>query len=443
MLLVVVRPVCQGCTRLPWKRLFRVLAFVLIFTLVQILESVEGSIVKLNLGGSTKTSKEGGPSTDLSVTTSEGQTLSHAEICATDHSRIEFLQFLWNTNPFEPRTCCMKVSDSPDPLAEGMKCMWVSHCEEYLGKESVADVIDANFQSKGVFIGLMGSYCRCPPGWAVMRSDSGCCPAEAAPVLSFDRPNLGERPGSVVGSVFGTGGGTGTSHSGIETDIASEGGGRQGGTSADAGAGGGSGEPPTDVDPSFLQVSGFGPDFADIVTSLPSPSLKCNAICLDEQVALPACGSAADRKDSNSSPNGVQKEPANEINGMSFDSAYEEDRTSNIVRGICAQQRGAPETSYGNMVPPRSVASRALRAKRWADGPNDAMQSLEALLDDAGARMVEKTEDVLLCQQNSAMVSQITKQQDRGCGLCAALVDQSASVVDRGLIEERVGQASS
>lgn len=72
----------------------------------------------------------------------------------------------------------MQSSVSPDPVAGDLQCMWVSKCEEYVDSPPVSSNLDAIFESREVFIGLRTSHCRCPEGWAVMRSDSGCCPSD-------------------------------------------------------------------------------------------------------------------------------------------------------------------------------------------------------------------------------------------------------------------------
>lgn len=307
------------------------------------------------------------------VEMSSGQRLTQAEICATDHSRKEFLQFLWDHNPFEPRTCCVQASHSPDDVLGDLKCMWVSNCEDHIGQAPKSSSLDARFQSRDVFIGLKASHCRCPDGWAVMRSDSGCCVSD-----------------HVVHSTSAT-------------------------TSARAS---------NRAVPSFVRtVSTDGSQF------------DCNPVCLDTAVARPACGPA-------SSIRGTAEDPLQAV----FEAAYQADRASALTQGICAQQRGvftsdesAGSSSSGGFLRSSQSAVRDHKALQNFGGVDSsstdgAVQTLSALLDDAGTRMVQTTEDILLCEQNSAVLADVTRQPDRGCGMCMALTDQTRGSVDRSLL---------
>eukprot|EP00750_Incisomonas_marina_P033742 INCI9944.1.p1 GENE.INCI9944.1~~INCI9944.1.p1 ORF type:complete len:1064 (-),score=136.31 INCI9944.1:251-3442(-) len=302
------------------------------------------------------------------VEMSSGQRLTQAEICATDHSRKDFLQFLWDHNPFEPRTCCVQASHSPEDVLGDLKCMWVSTCEDHIGQPPKASSLDARFQSRDVFIGLKTSHCRCPDGWAVMRSDSGCCVSDP-----------------IVHSTFSTAS-TRASNRAV---------------------------------PSFLRaVSTDGSQF------------DCNPVCLDTAVARPACGPA-------SSIRGTAEDPLQAI----FEAAYQADRASALTQGICAQQRGvftsdtsAGPSGAGFLRSQSAVRDHNALQKFGVDNTDGAVQTLSALLDDAGTRMVQTTEDILLCEQNSAVLAEITRQPDRGCGMCMALTDQTRGSVDRSLL---------
>jgi len=290
---------------------------------------------------------------DMVVWTSAGQRLTHSEICATDSSRKEFLQYLWDTNPFESRTCCMRVSNSPNLPAENLQCMWVNHCEQHLDPDSKQKrSLDSRFLSQDVFIGLRSSRCSCPEGWAVMRDDSGCCHADL--------------------------------HS-VESSIPSV--------------------------PKFLQA-----------VATDASQFACNPVCLDAAISKPACGPA-------STTHLLTDGPA----ALAFEAAYEEDRASILSQGICAQQQGIATDTEENAGATSTIRSQSILRSRKSLR-RGAMQTLSALLDDAGARMVQTTEDTLLCNQNSAMLASVTKQADRGCGMCAALADQVESDVDRGML---------
>jgi hypothetical protein len=76
-------------------------SLVLLMSLQQALLPTAASVANVEVGAAAN--NESG----VVITTSEGQHLTLEEVCATDQSREEFLQYLVDHNPMHERTCCM------------------------------------------------------------------------------------------------------------------------------------------------------------------------------------------------------------------------------------------------------------------------------------------------------------------------------------------------
>jgi hypothetical protein len=78
--------------------------------------------------------------------------------------------------------------------------------------------------------------------------------------------------------------------------------------------------------------------------------------------------------------------------------------TPRDVRHTRAYAGGLPSSSEERQQLPQSLRSQSsLRSRRGLG--RDSTQTLSAILDEAGVRLLERTEDLLLCQQNSVTLA--------------------------------------
>ena len=175
------------------------------------------------------------------------------------------------------------------------------------------------------------------------------------------------------------------------------------------------------------------PDFLRSVSEDTS-SVACSPVCFDQRVEPPACGAADEIHVSELLVVSAQTTTFHSLiafapraqssvqSEQQFVAAYEEDRASVLAQGICAIDSEfsvppVPATCWVQLFMLitdgclwlcglyRIVAPTLLEEARRTQRKSASMQTLSAILDDVGSRLLQTTGEALQCRQNSVQLS--------------------------------------